>query len=76
MAETLGSLCDKLTVVKLKEWHSEDPARLKALHQQLQQLQQEIVEYLDAALSGHIPTGDSPLQRTKSIPRKATRCRK
>jgi len=55
MAETLGSLCDKLTVVKLKEWHSEDPARLKALHQQGQQLQQEIKEYLDAALSGQIP---------------------
>lgn len=55
MAETLGSLCDKLTVVKLKEWHSEDPARLKALHRQLQQLQQEITEYLGAALSGHIP---------------------
>ena len=27
MAETLGSLCDKLTIVKLKQWHTDDPAR-------------------------------------------------
>lgn len=55
MAETLGSLCDKLTVVKLKEWHSEEPARLEALRRQEQQLQQEITEYLHAAFSGQIP---------------------
>ena len=28
MAETLGSLCDKLTIVKLKEWHSEKQPEL------------------------------------------------
>ena len=27
MAETLGTLCDKLTIVKLKHWHTEDPDR-------------------------------------------------
>jgi len=54
MAETLGSLCDKLTVVKLKEWHSEDPARLEALRQQVHQLQKEVSEYVEAACSGQI----------------------
>ena len=39
MAETLGSLCDKLTIVKLKQYHSEDAARLQSLKQQEQQLQ-------------------------------------
>ena len=28
MAETLGSLCDKLTIAKLKEWHSEKQPEL------------------------------------------------
>ena len=31
MAETLGTLCDKLVTVKLKEWHSEDPERLRMM---------------------------------------------
>jgi len=55
MAETLGSLCDKLTIVKLKEWHSEDPVRLENLGRQETQLQSEISEYLGAAFAGHIP---------------------
>jgi hypothetical protein len=55
MAETLGSLCDKLTIVKLKEWHSEDPARLENLRRQEAQLQAEITEFLSAAFSGQIP---------------------
>ncbi len=54
--ETLGSLCDKLTIVKLKQWHSEDEARLKSLAQQEKQLQSEINEFLQAAVSGEIPT--------------------
>lgn len=55
MAETLGMLCDKLTIVKLKQYHSEDPARLESLAQQAQQLQQEIDEYVADALAGNIP---------------------
>jgi hypothetical protein len=39
MAETLGMLCDKLTIVKLKQYHSEDEARLKSLALQADQLQ-------------------------------------
>lgn len=55
MAETLGSLCDKLTIVKLKQWHSEDTARLESLDAQQRQLQEEIDQFVGAALAGQIP---------------------
>jgi len=55
MAETLGSLCDKLSIVKLKQFHSEDPERLKSLSLQEKQLQEEINQYLVDGLSGRIP---------------------
>ena len=55
MAETLGSLCDKLTIVKLKQWHSDDPARLKSLGTQERQLQTEINEFIAAATAERIP---------------------
>ena len=55
MAETLGSLCDKLTVVKLKQWHSDDPERQRSLKQQETQLQVEINEFITAAITGEIP---------------------
>jgi hypothetical protein len=55
MAETLGMLCDKLTIVKLKQYHTEDAERLASLDKQAQQLQGEINEYINDALSGVIP---------------------
>jgi hypothetical protein len=55
MAETLGSLCDKLTIVKLKRWHSEDAERLESLAAQEKQLQDEIDEFISAAIAGAIP---------------------
>lgn len=55
MAETLGSLCDKLTIVKLKQYHSEDPVRLDSLNKQENQLVQEIDEFVIDALEGKIP---------------------
>ena len=55
MAETLGSLCDKLTTVKLKRWHSDDPDRLRSLAEQEKLLHQEIDELVGAAISGDIP---------------------
>jgi len=55
MAETLGLLCDKLTIVKLKEYHTEDPVRLQSLQLQEKQLQQEIDEYVTNAITGVIP---------------------
>jgi len=54
MAETLGSLCDKLTIVKLKQWHSSDEKKLASLHLQAQKLSEEIDEYLFGAISGLI----------------------
>lgn len=55
MAETLGSLCDKLTIIKLKQWHSEDEARQISLANQQQSIQSEIDQFLIGAISGLIP---------------------
>lgn len=55
MAETLGMLCDKLTIVKLKEYHTDDPQRLASLKGQSEQLQQEIDEYVAKAIHHIIP---------------------
>lgn len=56
MAETLGSLCDKLTIIKLKEWHSEKrPERMRSLATQEQQLREEIDAFIADAASGRIP---------------------
>lgn len=54
MAETLGMLCDKLTIVRLKQYHSDDEGKLASLEKQAAQLRQEIDEYLSDALSGKI----------------------
>jgi len=55
MAETLGTLGDKLTTVKLKQWHTDDPERMESLRRQERQLQTEIDEFIHAALTGQIP---------------------
>lgn len=55
MAETLGSLCDKLTIVKLKQYHTEDLDRLQSLSMQEKNLKEEIDVYLETALRGDIP---------------------
>ena len=55
MAETLGSLCDKLTVVKLKQWHSTAPDRLESLEAQARQLCSEIDDFVQSASSGAVP---------------------
>jgi hypothetical protein len=65
MSETLGSLCDKLTIVKLKQYHSEDPARLKSLGIQEKQLCDEIDDYLLGALSGIIPNDKLTFEANK-----------
>ena len=54
MAETLGMLCDKLTIAHLKQYHTQDEMRLQSLSNQIQQLQQEINEYVNDAVSGTI----------------------
>ena len=55
MAETLGSLCDKLTIVKLKQFHSVDMLRLESLARQETQLCEEIDTFLHDAVKGEIP---------------------
>lgn len=55
MAETLGSLCDKLTIVKLKQYHSDDSTRLESLSLQAVQLQEEIDGFVINAIHGKIP---------------------
>ncbi len=55
MAETLGTLSDKLTIVKLKQWHTEDGARLASLARQQTQLQEEMDHFIAAAVAGDIP---------------------
>jgi hypothetical protein len=55
MAETLGMLCDKLTIVKLKQYHTTDEVRLTSLSKQCDQLQIEIDEYFSDGFAGYIP---------------------
>ena len=55
MAETLGMLCDKLTIVKLKQYHTDSEERLTSLNKQALQLQQEIDIYIADAVNGNIP---------------------
>jgi hypothetical protein len=54
MSETLGTLCDKLTIVKLKQWHATDPKKLKSLAVQRGLLEREIDEFVGDALAGRI----------------------
>ena len=54
MAETLGMLCDKLTIAHLKQYHTAEEIRLKSLSIQIQQLQQEINEYVADAFAGKL----------------------
>jgi hypothetical protein len=48
-------LCDKLTIVKLKQYHTDDEQRLKSIASQALQLQQEIDTYVADAVNGNIP---------------------
>lgn len=54
MAETLGMLCDKLTIVKLKQYHTQDSSRLNNLNEQARALQEEIDQYVSDAVNGKI----------------------
>ena len=55
MAETLGTLADKLATVKLKLWHTDDPERTRSLMLQEKQLQDEMNDFVRAAIVGEIP---------------------
>jgi len=70
MAETLGSLCDKLTIIKLKQWHSTDKARLKSLASQENSLLDEIDEFVANALAGRIREDRLTFQANKVYKKK------
>jgi hypothetical protein len=55
MAETLGTLADKLITVKLKLWHTDEADRIASLKVQEKQLEAEINEFVGAAIAGEIP---------------------
>jgi hypothetical protein len=55
MAETLGSLCDKLTIIKLKQYHTNELSRLDSLTNQEKQLCEEINNFIFSAAIGEIP---------------------
>lgn len=65
MAETLGSLCDKLIITKLKHWHSQDQEQLKNITFQEKLLQEEINEYVRSAIEGLIPLEQLSLPSNK-----------
>ncbi len=65
MAETLGMLCDKLTIVKLKQYHTEDVVRLDSLNKQSLELQAEIDLYLSDAINGNIPVNKLTFESNK-----------
>ncbi len=68
MAETLGSLCDKFTIVKLKLYHSDDQNKLHSLlQQQQQQLKEEIDEFIADAINGVIPTSKLTFKSNKVV---------
>jgi hypothetical protein len=70
MAETLGSLCDKLTIIKLKQWHSTDKVRLKSLANQETLLVEEIDEFVTSALTGRTPEERLTFQANKVFKKK------
>jgi hypothetical protein len=55
MAETLGTLSDKLTIVKLKLYHTEDARQIESLERQAILLKKEIDGYISNAFNGKIP---------------------
>lgn len=75
MAETLGSLCDKLTIVKLKQWHSKDPIRQASLTEQEQQLIIEIDEFTSHAFEGEIPYQKLSFATNKVYPKEGNAIR-
>jgi len=65
MAETLGSLCDKLTIVKLKQYHTVDTGRLESLAGQEARLKEEMDEFIAQAVHGLIPVENLSFKSNK-----------
>ena len=77
MAETLGSLIDKLSIKNLRSWHLEEmiagkngtkteveelKAKLETVEWQRQDLQQEIDAFFDGALKGKVKIRDKKVK--------------
>ncbi len=73
MAETLGSLCDKLTIVKLKQWHTSEDAKLTSLAGQETWLKQEIDSFVADALAGRIASDRITYPANKVLKGEASR---
>ena len=65
MAETLGTLCDKLTIIKLKQFHSEDSARLESLSKQEDKIKNEIDQFVAGALNGLVSIDNLSFETNK-----------
>ena len=76
MAETLGSLCDKLTIVKLKQYHTENEGKLLSLKKQQDQLITEIEEFISDAVSGTIPVNRLTFRSNKVFKSQNNKVRK
>jgi len=63
--ETLGTLVDKLTIVKLKEYHTIDKWTLTELRLQSRRLSEEIDKYIDDAFIGFTLTENMVIPSTK-----------
>ena len=55
MEETLPILCDKLTIVKLKQYHSYETEKLESLAKQAVPLKTEIDLFFNDAILGAVP---------------------
>jgi len=73
MAETLGSLFDKITIIKLKQFHSSDLARLNSLREQEKRIQKEIDQFASSALNGLIPLNQLSFKSNKVFKRRGNK---
>jgi hypothetical protein len=53
--DTLGSLCDKITIIKLKQYHSNDENKKAILFKHEKQLKEEINNFIALSIKGEIP---------------------
>lgn len=65
--ETLGSLLDKLTIIKLKEYHTSDAKQLSSLGSQGDLLKLEIDSFIAAAAAGTLPKTQLTFQANKVV---------
>ena len=63
--ETLGALCDKLTIIKLKQWHTTDRIKSDSLANQQKATAEEIDTFLLNALRGEILSCYFPVVRSQ-----------